>query len=195
VATDATGTPTSLGIRKYNTSADAPSGLGFNGAMDDIDALLVARVTKPGSIASGEVPVWNGSAFVRSSTTNVGPTSLGSGTPDATKFLRGDGSWQVPSSAGLTGITGSAGSTGTVVAGTGWSIVRNSVGNYTVTYTSAFPATPVVFVQTVESVATPTDAIIAGANSSSFTVIIYNSTTGLGSPVDQGFYFLAARVV
>lgn len=41
--TDATGTPTSLGIRKYNTSVDAPSGLGFNGAMDDIDALLVAR--------------------------------------------------------------------------------------------------------------------------------------------------------
>lgn len=41
--TDATGTPTSLGIRTYNTSADAPSGLGFNGAMADIDALLVAR--------------------------------------------------------------------------------------------------------------------------------------------------------
>jgi hypothetical protein len=96
VATDATGAPTSLGIRKYNTSADAPSGLGFNGAMDDIDALLVARVTKPASIASGEAPVWNGSAFVRSSVTNVGPTSLGSGTPDSTKFLRGDGSWQVP---------------------------------------------------------------------------------------------------
>lgn len=43
MATDATGTPTSLGIPKYNTSADAPSGLGFNAAMDTIDALLVAR--------------------------------------------------------------------------------------------------------------------------------------------------------
>lgn len=69
--TDATGAPTSLGIRKYNTSADAPSGLGFNGAMDDIDALLVARVAKPAGIVAGEFPVWNGSSFVRSSATNV----------------------------------------------------------------------------------------------------------------------------
>lgn len=43
---DATGAPTSLGIHKYNTSVDAPSGLGFNSAMDDIDALLVARIPK-----------------------------------------------------------------------------------------------------------------------------------------------------
>lgn len=93
MATDATGAPTPLGIPKYNTSADAPSGLGFNAAMDAIDALIAAKVGKPVGIASGEVPVWNGSAFVRSTTTNVGPTSLGSGTPDATKFLRGDGTW------------------------------------------------------------------------------------------------------
>jgi hypothetical protein len=45
MATDATGTPTSLGIPKYNTSADAPSGLGFNAAMDSINTLLVARVS------------------------------------------------------------------------------------------------------------------------------------------------------
>lgn len=69
MATDATGTPTSLGVPKYNTSVDAPSGLGFNAAMDVIDALLLARVTKPSGIVSGEVPVWNGSAFVRSSVT------------------------------------------------------------------------------------------------------------------------------
>jgi len=67
MATDRTGTLTSLGIQKYNTSADAPSGLGFNGALDDIDALLAARVTKPAGIVSGEVPVWNGTTWVRSS--------------------------------------------------------------------------------------------------------------------------------
>lgn len=101
MATDATGTPTALGIPKINTSVDAPSGLGTNAAMDSIDALLQARVTIPASLASQEVPVWNGSAFVRSSVTNIGPTSLGSGTPDATKYLRGDGSWQVPASSGM----------------------------------------------------------------------------------------------
>lgn len=40
MATDATGTPTAKGIPKYDTQNDAPSGLGFNAAMDAIDSLL-----------------------------------------------------------------------------------------------------------------------------------------------------------
>lgn len=40
MATDATGTPTPKGIPKYDTANDAPSGLGFNAAMDAIDTLL-----------------------------------------------------------------------------------------------------------------------------------------------------------
>lgn len=43
--TDLTGTPTSLGIGTYNVDADAPSGLGFNAAMGQIDALIAARAT------------------------------------------------------------------------------------------------------------------------------------------------------
>lgn len=43
MAQDATGTPTSQGIPKYNTAADSPSGKGFNAAMDAIDALIVAK--------------------------------------------------------------------------------------------------------------------------------------------------------
>jgi hypothetical protein len=43
MATDATGTPTAvLGIPKYDTSVDAPSGLGFNAAMDVLDTLITA---------------------------------------------------------------------------------------------------------------------------------------------------------
>lgn len=95
MATDATGTPTSPdSIPTYNTAVDAPSGDGFNAAMAAIQTALSARTSKPSGIASGEVPVWNGSAWVRSSVTNVGATSLGSGTPDATKYLRGDATWQ-----------------------------------------------------------------------------------------------------
>ena len=38
MATDATGTPTpNFSIPKYNPDNDAPSGLGFNAAMDKID--------------------------------------------------------------------------------------------------------------------------------------------------------------
>lgn len=77
MATDATGTPTSPdSIPKYNTSVDAPSGIGFNGAMDAIQIALSARVSKPSGIVSGEAPVWNGSAWVRSTTTQISSTSI-----------------------------------------------------------------------------------------------------------------------
>lgn len=46
MATDATGTPTSLGIPKINTAVDAPSGKGINAIADAVDTLLLdARKT------------------------------------------------------------------------------------------------------------------------------------------------------
>jgi hypothetical protein len=71
MATDATAAPTTLGIPKFNTSADAPSGLGSNAQMDAIDALLAARVVKPAGIVSGEAAVWNGASWDRSSVTKI----------------------------------------------------------------------------------------------------------------------------
>jgi hypothetical protein len=93
MAQDATGTPTAKGIPKFNTAVDAPSGKGFNAGMDAIDTLLDSYAAKPSGIVSGEVPVWNGSAWVRSSVTRIGVGSLGSGSPSSSNFLRGDGTW------------------------------------------------------------------------------------------------------
>lgn len=98
MATDATGTPTTLGIPTYNTQVDAPSGKGFNAAMAAIDTLIVATVTKPSGIVSGEAPVWNGSAFVRSSVTGLTPSGIAGYPADGTKFLAGDGTWKVSTS-------------------------------------------------------------------------------------------------
>lgn len=101
MAVDATGTPTPLGIPKFNTAVDAPSGKGSNAQMDVIDTLIAARVLAPAGLVTGEFPVFNGATFDRSTVTRPGASSLGTGTPDATKFLRGDGSWQVPGTASL----------------------------------------------------------------------------------------------
>lgn len=77
MATDATGTPTSPdNIPTYNTSVDAPSGLGFNAAMAAIQTALSAKVAKPAGIVSGEASVWNGTTWDRSSVTKIGPSSL-----------------------------------------------------------------------------------------------------------------------
>lgn len=93
MATDATGTPTSPdSIPTYNTSVDAPSGLGFNAAMAAIQTALSARVSKPTGIADGEIPVWDAdtNSWVRSSAhaVRVGTSGLLIG-PDGTNLYHG----------------------------------------------------------------------------------------------------------
>jgi hypothetical protein len=52
VATDATGTPsTNHSIPKYNTSVDAPSGLGLNAIVDYVDSLVNNVATLFGAVA------------------------------------------------------------------------------------------------------------------------------------------------
>ena len=83
MATDATGTPTSLGIPKFNTSVDAPSGLGANAMMDEIDALIAARIAKPSSPTTGDALVWNGTSWDKSSgATKVAVAGLAPGSDD-----------------------------------------------------------------------------------------------------------------
>lgn len=53
MATDATGTPTSLGIPTFNINVDAPSGNGSNAQMNVIDTLLQARATLASPAFSG----------------------------------------------------------------------------------------------------------------------------------------------
>jgi hypothetical protein len=92
LATDATGTPTSLGIPKYNTAVDAPSGLGFNATMDALDTILVAMPQKPAGIVTGEAVIWNGSAWVRSSVTKLGLASIAQGGATTDQVIAWNGS-------------------------------------------------------------------------------------------------------
>lgn len=64
MATGATGTPTTnYSIPKYSTSADAPSGVGFNNAMDAIDTVIKtlddAKIDAPASPADGDALVYD----------------------------------------------------------------------------------------------------------------------------------------
>lgn len=75
---------------------------------------------------------------------------------------------------------------GAVVSGTGFTAVRNALGSYTVTFTAAFPAVPVVIVTPfgATAVIVTISAIAAG----SFTVKTYDAA---GAAVDAEFLFWA----
>jgi hypothetical protein len=116
LATDATGTPTSPdNIPTFNVDADAPSGLGSNAQMAAIQAALSARINTPAGIVTGEVPVWNGSTWVRSSVQNFSPSGLSGYPNDITKKLHGDGSW-VSDELAYAQITANVSITGTSLA-------------------------------------------------------------------------------
>lgn len=84
MAQDATGTPTPKGIPKYNTAVDAPSGKGFNAAMDQIDIELTDAQWTSDTPAAQEVPVYNGSSWVYGPNTQTYvPTWTSSGTAPA----------------------------------------------------------------------------------------------------------------
>ena len=76
MATDATGTPTPLGIPKFDVANDAPSGLGSNAQMDAIDTLLSARIEKPASPSVGDALVWNGTGWVPGSAATPSVTPI-----------------------------------------------------------------------------------------------------------------------
>lgn len=101
MATDATGTPTTKGIPKFNTAVDSPTGKGVNAMMDSIDTLLDSYQQNPAGIATGEASVWNGSAWARSSVTRlttVRPQDLGQDGAVTGQPLVWDGSKWAPGS-------------------------------------------------------------------------------------------------
>src|SRR6184192_3464289 len=98
MSANATGTPTTnRSIPKFNTPSDPPNGRGVNEMMDALDTLMADNGTfiqKPAGIASGEVPVWNGAAWVRPTATPIAIAGLAGYPADSIKALFGDGTWK-----------------------------------------------------------------------------------------------------
>ncbi len=62
--------------------------------MQVIDGLIAARMFAPASPSTGDTPVWNGTAWVKSSSQKISPSAIGfTGTPTGSKFLRDDNQW------------------------------------------------------------------------------------------------------
>jgi len=97
------GTVIAAGLHSGNYTAIQTA---INGNLDDSNIKTAAgidhnKIAALASMISGETVVWNGSAYVRSSVTKIGPASLGTGTPTSSNFLRGDGTWNALSAANL----------------------------------------------------------------------------------------------
>lgn len=89
----------------------------------------------------------------------------------------------------LAPITGRIkGSDGTTLGGTGFAAVRNSAGNYTVTFTTAFPFVPSVQVTAVNAAAGASGSIEAfSASVNGFSISNLNQAFTPADPVEVDF--------
>jgi hypothetical protein len=109
LATDATGTPTSPdNIPKYNTAVDAPSGKGFNAAMDALQTALTARISKPSTPSTNDALIWNGTTWVNQALANA---QIATGAAIAVAKLAAGSNGQVLTTTGGVPTWGNAGQT------------------------------------------------------------------------------------
>lgn len=90
-------------------------------------------------------------------------------------------------------ITGRVNANGTIAAGTGFSVVRNAAGNYSVTFTTAFANVPNVQLSADDVASSGTGVSWKNKTASGFDVHIADM---IGGPtyVDGAFDFLAVTV-
>lgn len=86
--------------------------------------------------------------------------------------------------------TGIVAATGAITAGTGFTVVKNGTGDFTVTFTPAFAVTPVVNVNFLANAALVV-AFVTNPTAGGFRIIIVNTSS---VPVDAAFNFTATTV-
>lgn len=77
MATGATGTPTAKGLPTINPNADSPDGSGITSLAQAVDTLADKCQYTTDTPASGEVPIWNGSAWAYGTAGAAVPSDLG----------------------------------------------------------------------------------------------------------------------
>lgn len=115
----------------YGTDTDPLGGLKFRSAVTGVPAQVFGVLYK-----KGEASLLAGSEFAATVAPGGGITVGGNM---------------------ITGIVSGA---GLIVAGTGFTVVRNGVGDYSVTYTTAFAAVPVVLCQTADFISGEVNGLV-----------------------------------
>lgn len=167
-----------------SAAAIARSKLDFGSGLVNADvasaaAIAYSKLSLAGSIVNADI----------SSSAAIALSKLAGYPSDATKFARGDGTWAVP--AGGTTITGSVTSAGVKSLGSGFTVARNSAGNYTVTFTVAFASQPIVIPVANQNSGANPSAFIANPGTGSVQII----TTVGGTATDTPFMFSAFLIV
>jgi len=133
-----------------------------------------------------------------------GALKIESGTPGANKVLTsdasGNASWETSASGGVASdesglkiIRGTINADGTIITGSGFSVNRTDLGEYTITFTSAFSGAPTVTTSVIFSDDTASKSIGIYVNSSSTTNCVietFDSVNG-GDDEGTGFTFIA----
>lgn len=87
-------------------------------------------------------------------------------------------------------VDGQVSATGTIVLGTGYSVSHGSTGNYTVTFTNAFAAAPIVVVSIADATNQNGQISVNGVTTTGFNVSAFDAT---GTLANRVFNFIAIR--
>jgi hypothetical protein len=105
-----------------------------------------------------------------------------------------DTQWVTPAGGGggPTTIRGVVSAAGAVSQGTGFTVVKGSTGIYTLNFTVAFAAAPVVVLTVLDATGgSQWTANLTSVSASSAVLFIRKNTTGNGSAIDAIFHFVA----
>ena len=161
--------------------------------LDPVDAdgicIIAIKIRAQAGVLTNPVQQYYGALF------DAGP-GIAAGIP-FTGVLSPSGGVTPPPPATPTVITGQVDHQGNILGGTGFTVIWGGAGTglYTIVFATAYATIPAVVFWPIEDVTAAAVGIIRSNSVSQVSLLMYSPASGLGTPVDQGFNFLATAMV